>query len=399
MKIRFLSMKQTTKKVLTFIRHFSKEIIIGLILALIAAVAIEIYKSEVYKNNIQVNKKAVATVLVCDKDGNPLGQGSGVFINATGLLVTNFHVIEGTDITKTVAKLSTGAQYSLRGLAGLDKKLDIALLQFEGTEIPHVKELGDSDKLLSGERVIAIGSPLGQENSVSDGVIGNPARESLGLKFIQFTAPISPGSSGGGLFNKDGKAVVGITRGALQDEKREAQNVNFAIPINLVKNILSGSERKLVEQSADYYYSLGQIEQNHGNNDKAIDYYRRAISIDRQYADAYINLGVIYYNKGEYDLEVRNFEQAVKINPDKYEYWYELGSAYEDIHQYDKAVKAYQEALRIKRDDKLTLHDFAILLIARGDCDQAREKISKLKELDMGQAKKLELLIGRTECR
>jgi S1-C subfamily serine protease len=105
-----------------------------------------------------------------------LGQGSGVFINATGLLVTNSHVIEGikgTDISKTVAKLSTGAQYTLTDLRGLDKKLDIALLQFEGTETPHVKELGDSDRLLTGERVIAIGSPLGQENSVSDGVIAN----------------------------------------------------------------------------------------------------------------------------------------------------------------------------------------------------------------------------------
>ncbi|MGD0915686.1 MAG: trypsin-like peptidase domain-containing protein [Thermodesulfobacteriota bacterium] len=392
-------MKETTKKILTFIKHFSKEILIGLILAVIAAVAIDVYKSEIHKNNIEANKKAIATVLVYGKEGNLLGQGSGVFINATGLLVTNFHVIEGTDISKTVAKLSTGAQYSLRNLRGLDKKLDIALLQFEGTETPHVKKLGDSDQLLSGERVIAIGSPLGQENSVSDGIIANPARELLGLKFIQFTAPISPGSSGGGLFNKDGKTIIGIMRAALQDEKREAQNLNFAIPINLVKNILSGSERKLVEQSADYYYSLGQIEENHGNSDKAIEYYQKAISIDSRYADAYISLGSIYYDKGEYDLEVNNFEKAVTIDPDKYEYLYYLGTAYEDTHQYDKAVKAYREVLRIKRDDKDTLHDFAILLIADGDCDQAREYISRLKALDTGQAKKLELLIARTRCR
>ena len=270
-------------------------------------------------------------------------------------------------------------------------------MQFEGTEIPHVKKLGDSDKLLSGEKVIAIGSPLGQENSVSDGVIANPARESLGVKFIQFTAPISPGSSGGGLFNKDGEAV-GITRGALQDEKREAQNVNFAIPINLVKNIVSGSARKLVEQSADYYYSVGQIEENNGNNDKAIDYYKKAISINNQYADAYIGLGGIYYDKGEYDLEVSNYEKAVEIDPNKHEYLYYLGTAYEDTHQYDEAVKAYQKVLRIKPDHKDTLHDFAILSMADGDCNRANKLISKLKESDPGQAIKLEFLMRRA-CR
>jgi S1-C subfamily serine protease len=391
-------MKGIGKKILNFIKRFLKEILIALILAAIAAVAIEVYKSELYKKNVQVNKKAVATVLMYDKERKALGQGSGVFLNSTGLLVTNSHVIEGTDISKTIAKLSTGAQYSLRGLRGLDKKLDIAFLQFEGTEIPHVKNLGDSDKLLSGEKVIAISSPFGQENSVSDGVIANPSRELSGLKFIQFTAPISPGSSGGGLFNKDGKAIVGIMRGALQYENREIQNINFAIPINLVKNILSGSEKKLVEQSAEYYYSLGQIEENNGNNDKAIDYYKKAVSIDSQYADAYIGLGGIYYDKGEYDLEVSNYGKAVEIDPNKHEYLYYLGTAYEDTHQYDKAIKAYQKVLSIKPDHKDTLHDFAILSMAGGDCDRASKLISKLKESDPGQAKKLEFLMRRA-CR
>ena len=390
-------MNGNTKKILNFIKHYSKEILVAFILAFIAAVAIEVYKTEGYKNNIQVNKKAVATVLVYDKNGNLSRQGSGVFINGTGLLVTNFHVIDGADISKTVAKLSTGAQYSLRGLRGLDKKYDIVLLQFEGTETPHVKDFGDSDMLLSGERIIAIGSPLGQENSVSNGVIANPAREFSGLKLIQFTAPISPGSSGGGLFKENGKAV-GITGGGLHDENRKAQNVNFAIPINFVKNISGGSEKKLVEESAEYYYSLGQIEQNRENNDKAIGYYQKTISIDSQYADAYVNLGIIYYNKGEYDLEISNFEKAVKIDPDNCEYSYELGTAYEDTQQYDKAVEAYRNVLRIKPDHKNTLHDFAILSMAAGDCDQASKLISKLKELDPGQANKLEFLMRRT-CR
>jgi S1-C subfamily serine protease len=391
-------MKTALRNILKLLKRFTKEIAIALILAVVAAVGVEIYLHEIHKRNIQVNKKAVATVLVFDKDRNSLGQGSGVFINGKGLLVTNYHVIEGADISKVIAKLSTGAQYTLRGIRGIDKRLDIALLQFDGTETPHVVDLGNSDKLLSGEKIIVIGSPMGQENSVSDGVIAHPARQISGQKFIQFTASISPGSSGGGLFNEDGKAVIGITRGTLQDKDGSAQNLNFAIPINLVKEILSGSERKLVEQSAEYYYSLGQIEENNRNFDKAIDYYQKAISVNSGYADAYIGLGGIFYEKGEYDLEVANYERAVRINPDKYEYLYYLGTAYEDIHQYDKAVEAYKLALSIKPDDKDCLHDFAILSIAAGDCNRAAKLISNLRKLDAGQAKKLEFLMKRTAC-
>jgi S1-C subfamily serine protease len=394
-------MEKNIKKILDFTKHFSKEILIGLILAVIAAVGFEAYKSKVNENNLEVNKKAVATVVVNDSHRNPLGQASGVFITSTGLLVTNCHVIaiEGADISKTIAKLSTGAQYSLKDIKTLDKKVDIALLQFEGTEIPYAKYFGDSDKLISGEKVIAIGSPLGQENSVSVGVIAHPARELLGIKFIQFTAPISPGSSGGGLFNKDGKAIVGVTKGTLQDKKHEAQNINLAIPINLVKSILSGSEKELGKQTPEYYYAQGQIAENMGNDDKALADYQRAISIDDKYADAYIGLGGIYFDKGRYDLEVSYYEKAVDIKPNSYEFLYYLGTAYEDIQQYDKAAEAYSKALRLKPNYKDALHDYAVLLIAEGDCNQASKLILELKELDVGQAKKLEFLMRRTSCR
>jgi len=120
---------------------------------------------------------------------------------------------------------------------------------------------------------------------------------------------------------------------------------------------------------------------------------------DNKYADAYIGLGGIYYEKGEYDLEVSNYERAVEINPDKCEYLYYLGTAYEDTHRYDKAVKAYEEVLSIRPEHKDALHDFAILAIAAGDCGRAGKLISKLKELDTGQAKKLGFLIERTACR
>jgi len=382
---------------LKLVRHFSKEILIAFVLAIIVAVAIEVYNSEAYKHNISVNRKATATILVYDKDGNPLAQGSGIFVSAAGRLVTNYHVVQGSDISKTVAKLPSGAYYRLKGLMGLDRKSDLALLQFDATETPYVKGLGDSDALLSGQKVIAIGCPLGQENSVSEGVIANPARQLSGVKLIQFTAPISPGSSGGGLFDTNGK-TIGITSASLRDENNTAQNLNFAIPINLIKEAFSGSDKRLTEGSADYYYAQAQLEEAKRNWNKAIEFYQKALSIDNKYADAYEGLGGVYYEKGEYDLEVSNYEKAVLIDRKNDEYLYVLGTAYEDVGQYDNAKKAYSMALSIKPDDKDTLHDFAVLSISDGDCTQAIKLISKLRQLDSGQARKLEELIKRVKC-
>lgn len=391
--------KQKIAKVQNIVRHFLKEILIALALAALAAVAIEVYKSEVHKNNIGLNQKATATVLVYDKDGNRLGQGSGVFINSTGLLVTNFHVVgmQGSDIGKTLARLHSGAFYRLKGIRGLNNKSDIALLQFDAVETPHVKGLGNSDNLLSGQSIVAIGSPLNQENSVSEGVIANPARRLHGLKYIQFTAPISPGSSGGGLFDKGGK-VVGITSASLNDKSMAAQNLNLAIPINLIKETFNGTDKRLTEESPAYYYSLGQLEEIKRNWNNAIEFYQRCLSIDDQYTDAYIGLGGAYWEKGEYTLEVSNYEKAVSINPKNHEYHYLLATAYEDIEQYSKAKKEYSTALLLKPDDKDTLHDFSILLIADGDCSPVDALISKLSELDVGLSKKLYAL-KKVACR
>jgi len=394
------AIKPKITKLRNLVRHYLKEIIIALVLAVLAAAAAEVYSSAAHQKNIEINRKATATVLVRDKDENVLSQGSGVFVNGTGLLVTNFHVVAvpGWDVKKTLAKLHSGAFYFLRDVRGMDRDSDLALLQFDATETPHIKGLGDSDALLAGQRVIAIGSPLSLENSVSEGVIANPSRRLSGLKFIQFTASISPGSSGGGLYDYHGKAI-GITSGTLRDETKSAQNLNFAVPINMIREALTGEAKKLTEESPDYYYSLGQIAETNQKWDTAIKCYKNALSLNDRYAPAYVGLGGVYYEKGQYDLEVSNYRNAVLIDSRNYEYFYYLATAYEDVQEYAKAKEAYLAALSIKPDHKDTLHDFAILSIAEGDCAQAKRLISKLGKLDVGMARKLETLMGRAACR
>ncbi len=111
---------------------------------------------------------------------------------------------------------------------------DIAILHIEGENKqfrPVI--LGNSDDLQVGERVLAIGNPYGWENTVSDGLISG-IREIDDFKLLQITAPISPGSSGGALFNMKGE-VIGITTIGSQ---WGAQNLNFAIPINSLKSLI-----------------------------------------------------------------------------------------------------------------------------------------------------------------
>lgn len=179
--------------------------------------------------------EAVVLITTSDKDGKALGGGSGFIVDPKGIVVTNYHCISGA-YTAWV-RLTNGAHYEVEGVLGIDKDWDIAVLKIKAKNLPSAP-LGDSDKLSVGERVVAIGNPMGLENTVSEGIIS--AIRSLkgnGDTVIQFTAPISPGSSGGPLFNAKGQ-VVGVTTLFL----KEGQNLNFAVPINRVKPLLQDKE-------------------------------------------------------------------------------------------------------------------------------------------------------------
>jgi hypothetical protein len=172
---------------------------------------------------------AVVAIVVADKDGRPLAQGSGFLISRDGLVVTNYHVIRGG--RSAVIKRPDGAFFVVDGVLALDRDRDVAIIKAHGDSF-HIVALGNSDQLEVGEDVVAIGSPLSLESTVSNGIVSG-VRDDDGRKLLQITAPISHGSSGGPLFNLSGD-VVGITSSALPG----GESLNFAIPINDVKQLL-----------------------------------------------------------------------------------------------------------------------------------------------------------------
>ena len=174
---------------------------------------------------------SVVSIVMSDKEGHPAAQGSGFLISKDGRIVTNYHVIRSG--ASAVIKLPDGAFFAVDGLLSSDKDRDVAIIKAHGNNFRSLT-LGDSDRLQIGEEVVAIGSPLSLESTVSNGIIsGIRTVEEEGGKFLQITVPISPGSSGGPLFNMAGK-VVGITTSHLAG----GENLNFAIPINALKPML-----------------------------------------------------------------------------------------------------------------------------------------------------------------
>ena len=181
---------------------------------------------------------AVVSIIMLDKDGSPIAQGSGFLISDDGVILTNYHVIaEGSS---AVVKLPDGAFYVVDRVLAFDKARDVAVIKAHGSNF-RTLTLGNSDRLQVGEEVVAIGSPLSLESTVSNGIVsGIRTVQVEGGKFLQVTAPISPGSSGGPLFNMAGE-VVGITTLNLKG----GENLNFAIPINDAKPLLLAKSSKI----------------------------------------------------------------------------------------------------------------------------------------------------------
>jgi serine protease Do len=177
--------------------------------------------------------KFVDRVVYIEVNGYDNGQpfkasGSGFIISSDGKIVTNYHVIDGA-ISGTVT-LNDGTKYNIDYVLGYIKPKDfgdkdIAIIKINANNLP-VCTLGDSDKVQVGEGVVAIGSPLGLPNVVSNGIVSKIWDGGI----IQITAPISLGNSGGPLFNMYGE-VIGINTFFVN----QGQNLNFALPINWLK--------------------------------------------------------------------------------------------------------------------------------------------------------------------
>jgi len=172
-----------------------------------------------------------------DKYGKLNGFGTGFVISEDGKVITNFHVVDGASYL--IVKFIDGRNYKVTELINYDVKRDLAIFKLPITSSQSVK-LGDSDILKVGDEIVVIGNPAGLELTVTNGIISFTNRIIENQTWIQFSAPVSPGSSGGPVFNLKGEAIGLVT---LKVAGVAYEGLNFAIPINDAKVLLKSEKR------------------------------------------------------------------------------------------------------------------------------------------------------------
>lgn len=350
------------------------------------------------------NSKAVVVVVTYDQKGKPISQGSGFIVRADGAIVTNYHVISNA---KNI-KIKAGAKVlDVEGLLHIDKENDLVLLKVKGSNLPKVK-IGAIEKVSIGEKVYVISSPEGFENTISDGILSGIREVDSNRKILQITAPISKGSSGGPVFNKNGE-VIGIVTFLIET----AQSLNFAMPVNLIKDKIESKTVTALKdfaiedykKSADYWYYLGINYNLAEMYEEAIEAFKHAVKIKPDFNEAYLELAFIYnYLRPMYEEAVEVCKQAIRLDPNNARAHYELGSAHFRLADglnsasaliridfpdrvsptildlYKKAIESFKEAIRLKPDYALA-HDIHYKLgLAYFNLSKYREATEAFRE-------------------
>ncbi len=325
---------------------------------------------------------SVVVIDILDAKGESIGQGSGVVIGA-GQVITNCHVAQEG---KNLQVRQSGKTFQAT-LQFADPDRDLCQLSAPDLQATPIT-LGSANKLRVGQRVYAIGAPQGLELTLSEGLISS-LRPYEGSQYIQTSAAISPGSSGGGLFDDQGR-LVGITTFYLA----EGQSLNFALPVDWIGELPKRAQAAPVvekkaqaapvvakkggldwlnriaalEQKKDWrgllkltqqwvksependvaWFSVGFAYNNLRQHDQAIQAYREALRIQPEAADAWNNLGVAYNHLKQHGQAIQALREALRIQPEYAMAWNNLGIAYRHLKQHDQAIQALREALRIQ---------------------------------------------------
>lgn len=183
-------------------------------------------------------------------DDREVGSGSGFLIDAAGIVVTNHHVVEEAE--RLEIELSSGERFRDIFYLASNADRDLALLRLPVSQLPALA-IGDAAALAPGDLVYVVGNPLGLDRTFSDGLV-SARRVVDGVGYIQISAPISPGSSGGPVLNAAGE-VVGVATGSIT----QGQNLNLALPIGYAEGLLAvaGEPRPFIEVALEWRATAG----------------------------------------------------------------------------------------------------------------------------------------------
>jgi hypothetical protein len=293
-----------------------------------------------------VKRITPAVVVVETQRGAKRGLGTGFFVNANGHIVTNYHVLFGAD--QATVKTADGQRFPVKRIVAEDREADLILVS---ADVPRrlVVPLEVSGTLPEvGEKIYAIGHPLGLEKTVSEGIVAAIRTLPRLGEIIQITAPISPGSSGGPVFNAAGK-VIGVARATV----RTGQNLNFAVPGKRVLALAGGRGQSFQDFSqampgtALEKFQQGQAYHARKDYRRAVSAFQEAIKAKPDFAEAYYGLGMSYGAMRRPDLAIANFRQAVRLQPETPHFHYHLALAYFVAGDRNRAYDEYRLLTRL----------------------------------------------------
>jgi tetratricopeptide (TPR) repeat protein len=275
---------------------------------------------------------SVVVVDILDAKGKSIGLGSGAVIGA-GQVITNCHVAQKG---KSLQVRQSGKIFKAT-LQYADPDRDLCQLSAPDLKAPPVA-LGTAKKLRVGQRVYAIGAPKGLELTLSDGLISS-LRQYEGSQYIQTSAAISPGSSGGGLFDDQGR-LIGIT----SFQFIEGQNLNFALPVDWIGEL--PKRARYLRLVPDDLFEEPMKKSDRFANAPIV----RNVPTVRKGGLDWLNRAAALEQKEDWQGMLKLSQQWVKSEPGSAVASFGLGNAYDILKQYDQAIQAYLEAQRIQLD-------------------------------------------------
>ncbi len=326
-------------------------------------------------------QSAVVTVITYDIDKNVSGFGTGFFVDKKGHLVTNYHVLKKAYDAQV--KTYDGKVYPIKLVIAENENMDIIKVSVDIPEKLVRWTIVTGDLPNVAEQLLVVGSPMGLEQTVSEGIASAVREMPGGEKFFQISAPVSPGSSGSPVVNMKGEVI-----GVATFQFAEGQNLNFAVSgksVLSLKGMKTGktiaewaygiSKEKLDEASSQFESGVSYAEL--GRYKEAIEAFKEAIRIKPDHALAHHNLGYSYAKLGRNKEAIEAYKQAIRIKPDDAEAFSSLGIAYGEIGLHKKRIEAYKQAIRIKPDDAET---FFSLGISYGEIGLHKKAIEAYKQ-------------------
>lgn len=307
--------------------------------------------------------RSIVLIVAIDNHGTAQTLGSGVITDPSGEIVTSFHVIGSA--STVAAKMWNESILLVEGVAAFDRELDLAILKVKGRDLPAVF-LGSAKQLSVGDTVVAISNPLGFEGSLSTGVVSALRRLPGLATLIQTTAPISSGSSGGGLFDLNGN-LVGIATSSVLG----GQNLNFATSIDHLPQLsrfpsptpLREVQKPTVREAESPISELAPAVR------KAKEFIALEMLDDAQAA-------------------LSAAEQKDKFNPEVHYY---LGEIWSARRNYEKAREKYRIALNLDPGSISILGRLAMTCVnlwrEKGDASFRAEAVMALRQIDASRSR------------